>query len=109
MIWASTVPVMRRKPRRRRTADRFKVIFWTGRVPVRIPTFALFLKAATAEWFDYRQRLGENEIDSFPLNARFLSRDCGPVAQLGARFHGMEEVVGSNPTRSTRFFYLKFL
>jgi hypothetical protein len=23
------------------------------------------------------------------------------VAQLGARFHGMEEVVGSNPTRST--------
>ena len=26
----------------------------------------------------------------------------GPVAQLGARFHGMEEVVGSIPTRSTR-------
>jgi hypothetical protein len=25
------------------------------------------------------------------------------VAQLGARFHGMEEVVGSNPTRSTSF------
>ena len=25
----------------------------------------------------------------------------GPVAQLGARFHGMEEVVGSIPTRST--------
>ena len=31
----------------------------------------------------------------------------GPVAQLGARFHGMEEVVGSNPTRSTKF--LKWL
>src|SRR5262249_2928839 len=29
---------------------------------------------------------------------RFLR---GPVAQLGARFHGMEEVVGSIPTRST--------
>src|SRR5581483_8407673 len=28
---------------------------------------------------------------------------CGPVAQLGARFHGMEEVVGSIPTRSTKF------
>ena len=27
----------------------------------------------------------------------------GPVAQLGARFHGMEEVVGSIPTRSTKF------
>ncbi len=26
---------------------------------------------------------------------------CGPVAQLGARFHGMEEVDGSNPSRST--------
>src|SRR5581483_3714573 len=29
---------------------------------------------------------------------------CGPVAQLGARFHGMEEVVGSIPTRSTKYF-----
>ena len=29
---------------------------------------------------------------------------CGPVAQLGARFHGMEEVVGSIPTRSTNLF-----
>ena len=29
---------------------------------------------------------------------------CGPVAQLGARFHGMEEVVGSIPTRSTNSF-----
>ncbi len=27
---------------------------------------------------------------------------CGPVAQLGARFHGMEEVKGSNPFRSTK-------
>ena len=26
------------------------------------------------------------------------------MAQLGARFHGMEEVVGSIPTRSTKFF-----
>jgi hypothetical protein len=28
----------------------------------------------------------------------------GPVAQLGARFHGMEEVVSSNLTRSTKAF-----
>ena len=27
----------------------------------------------------------------------------GPVAQLGARFHGMEEVVSSNLTRSTKY------
>jgi hypothetical protein len=26
---------------------------------------------------------------------------CGPMAQLGARIHGMDEVVGSKPTRST--------
>ena len=30
-----------------------------------------------------------------------IPAECGPVAQLGARFHGMEEVVGSIPTRST--------
>ena len=30
--------------------------------------------------------------------------DRGPVAQLGARFHGMEEVVSSNLTRSTILF-----
>ena len=34
------------------------------------------------------------------LWAALLPRS-GPVAQLGARFHGMEEVVGSIPTRST--------
>jgi hypothetical protein len=28
----------------------------------------------------------------------------GPVAQLGARFHGMEEVIGSIPIRSTNQF-----
>ena len=32
-----------------------------------------------------------------------VSPNSGPVAQLGARFHGMEEVVGSIPTRSTIF------
>jgi hypothetical protein len=34
---------------------------------------------------------------------RVLS-ECGPVAQLGARFHGMEEVIGSIPIRSTNYF-----
>ena len=33
---------------------------------------------------------------------RFEFLQSGPVAQLGARFHGMEEVVGSIPTRSTK-------
>ena len=32
----------------------------------------------------------------------------GPVAQLGARFHGMEEVVGSIPTRSTKNYPMYF-
>jgi hypothetical protein len=30
--------------------------------------------------------------------------ESGPVAQLGARFHGMEEVIGSIPIRSTKYF-----
>lgn len=30
------------------------------------------------------------------------SQQRGPVAQLGARFHGMEEVIGSIPIRSTK-------
>jgi hypothetical protein len=29
--------------------------------------------------------------------------NSGPVAQLEERFHGMEEVVGSSPIRSTRW------
>src|SRR3954451_8711455 len=33
-----------------------------------------------------------------------VRRKDGPVAQLGARFHGMEEVDGSNPSRSTKPF-----
>ena len=33
----------------------------------------------------------------------------GPVAQLGARFHGMEEVDGSNPSRSTKTARLQAL
>src|SRR6202012_3709827 len=32
------------------------------------------------------------------------SSKSGPVAQLGARFHGMEEVIGSIPIRSTKSF-----
>ena len=35
-------------------------------------------------------------------NRGVASRTCGPVAQLGARFHGMEEVIGSIPIRSTK-------
>ncbi len=37
-------------------------------------------------------------------NRKSPSRECGPVAQLGARFHGMEEVIGSIPIRSTKHF-----
>ena len=43
----------------------------------------------------------EHRFSTFP-RSRFLGLSGrGPVAQLGARFHGMEEVVGSIPTRST--------
>jgi hypothetical protein len=33
---------------------------------------------------------------------RRVASPRGPVAQLGARFHGMEEVIGSIPIRSTK-------
>ena len=44
-------------------------------------------------WFDLPARIRENR--------KVLSMS-GPVAQLGARFHGMEEVIGSIPIRSTK-------
>ncbi len=45
-------------------------------------------------WFDESALNGENEE---------VVHASGPVAQLGARFHGMEEVIGSIPIRSTIF------
>ena len=41
--------------------------------------------------------------DGQPSACRLSNR--GPVAQLGARFHGMEEVAGSIPARSTNSLY----
>jgi hypothetical protein len=54
---------------------------------------------------DYPADVGENESSTsrdpdFSGSSIFVF-NRGPVAQLGARFHGMEEVVGSIPTRST--------
>ncbi len=56
---------------------------------------------------DYPGNVGENEFGTSldPNSSGFgiSAFNRGPVAQLGARFHGMEEVVGSIPTRSTNF------
>src|SRR6185437_4551601 len=51
--------------------------------------------------FDYPRLLGENETRRNCSSFLAFCILSGPVAQLGARFHGMEEVVGSIPTRST--------
>jgi hypothetical protein len=61
-----------------------------------------------AGFVDYRGKVSENNDGSFLKfeSGEFLPQS-GPVAQLGARFHGMEEVVGSIPTRSTKFKHLK--
>jgi hypothetical protein len=32
-----------------------------------------------------------------------MAPDIGVIAQLGERFHGMEEVIGSIPFNSTKF------
>ncbi len=68
--------------------------------PHRILTLAAFAKCVRC-WFDYRGRLRDNKTKARAIQGRLYVRKNGPVAQLGARFHGMEEVVGSNPTRST--------
>src|SRR5580700_10376092 len=56
---------------------------------------------------DYPGNVGENDFStslrSRLVGLRLFVFNRGPVAQLGARFHGMEEVVGSIPTRSTIF------
>jgi hypothetical protein len=55
-------------------------------------------------------RLDTEGYDKFPATLTKALRSArieevlpksGPVAQLGARFHGMEEVIGSIPIRST--------
>jgi hypothetical protein len=54
---------------------------------------------------DYPGNVGENEfgtsLDPDSPGFGFSAFNRGPVAQLGARFHGMEEVAGSIPARST--------
>jgi hypothetical protein len=53
---------------------------------------------------DYPGNVGENDsalLSNPNWHPRPFGCNRGPVAQLGARFHGMEEVVGSIPTRST--------
>src|ERR1051326_1152904 len=60
---------------------------------------------------DYLGKVSENDKGRPRRTASSVPKN-GPVAQLGARFHGMEEVVGSIPTRSTIFFpsiYAAFL
>ena len=46
------------------------------------------------------QRLTADD-DAGRIESALLKERSGPVAQLGARFHGMEEVIGSIPIRST--------
>ena len=48
-----------------------------------------YLRGTARVEFDGTRNLSEN-------------KNSGPVAQLGARFHGMEEVAGSIPARSTK-------
>ena len=72
------------------------------------------LWAGASLWFDELLSLRENSLVASIIALQRTSRgrvarvlQSGPVAQLGARFHGMEEVVGSIPTRSTN--YISFI
>ena len=51
--------------------------------------------------FDYKGGVSENWFARLACKSS-VPHPRGPVAQLGARFHGMEEVVSSNLTRSTK-------
>ena len=53
---------------------------------------------ASLEWIYFLRRL-TCSLASARIGKSFPK--SGPVAQLGARFHGMEEVIGSIPIRST--------
>ena len=54
------------------------------------------VKTFRPKGFDMKPRIGDTqEVGSVRQQV------SGPVAQLGARFHGMEEVIGSIPIRST--------
>jgi hypothetical protein len=62
-------------------------------------------ESASIAVVDYTRDVGENDGALPSIRFVGLRPFCfnrGPVAQLGARFHGMEEVVGSIPTRSTK-------
>jgi hypothetical protein len=63
----------------------------------------LWKKQQKCDSVDYRRAVGENNQGCRGIvgSVSQISFASGPVAQLGARFHGMEEVVGSIPTRST--------
>ena len=52
---------------------------------------------------NYVNLKGSGHVLHFYKSLKWV-RFCGPVAQLGARFHGMEAVKGSNPFRSTKTF-----
>ena len=49
-----------------------------------------------------KSQLTATNLDRHVIRSCNSSPRSGPVAQLGARFHGMEEVKGSNPFRSTK-------
>jgi hypothetical protein len=68
-------------------------------LPERAIVFQIAAVRASSAWpkFDEPRRLNENREVGH----------CGPVAQLGARFHGMEEVIGSIPIRSTKINNLR--
>jgi hypothetical protein len=46
-------------------------------------------------------RISPAALTNYAESTRIEKSRSGPVAQLGARFHGMEEVTGSIPVRST--------
>ena len=89
-----------RSAARRGVRIRFKVIVKC--TSFRILIFPIFSKSGEAARLTTVKRRGSIKWLAPTVHAAVVAQS-GPVAQLGARFHGMEEVVGSNPSRSTKF------
>src|ERR1700732_2014019 len=87
---------------------------WSRRVADMLTSYELCWNPSLGTW-DVKWRVGVEcqwrKLIRYLPRSRFGGRGLfvfnrGPVAQLGALFHGMEEVVGSIPTAPTKVSFV---
>src|SRR5580693_2128863 len=75
------------------------------KTPGRTGIVVMGARARASETSYHCRQAGVRRVNPGDTCGIFEVTNVGPVAQLGARFHGMEEVVSSNLTRSTKTFH----